>query len=252
MDYLYECLTESMPKTGSIYYYAYRQCDAETTKILYALDQLKYQWLRASELYYEPYPSLQKLQWWQQSLTNIETHRNHPLIDTLCKHFTFEDLYAPLQQDLQYALTTITEGRNYQANLDLSQSFLGIAILKAKVLGFEDIKTIEAINHVDELLRHILMIGKHFSRNIHLHEELRPSVDQRTFCLIIQSLLAPAQIMISQLNLPYKQVKPLILLHKQQNLCVKKFVQKIDNPFTQSIRISPLALLFSTLCTSKL
>ncbi len=252
MDYLYECLTENTPKTGTLYYYAYRKCNAETTRILYALDQLKYQWLRTSELYHEPYPSLKKLQWWQQALTNPKSHRNHPLIDKLCAYFTMDELTKPLQQDLQYALITTAKGRNYQVSLDLSQSFLGIAILKAKVLGFEDIKTIETLNHVDELLRHILMIGKHFSRNIHLHEELRPSVNQHTFRLIIQSLLAPAQIMISQLNLPYKQLKPLILLHKQQNLCVKKFVQKIDNPFTQSIRISPLALLFSTLCTSKL
>ncbi|WP_440682280.1 hypothetical protein [Cysteiniphilum halobium] len=256
MDYLYACLTENTPQPGSIYYYAYRHCSEDTARILYALDQLKYQWLKASELYSEPYPSLQKLQWWQQALVNLKEHRDHPLLAILYPCFEFDRLHECLTHDLDYALQTIANGRNYQGSLDLlSDSFLGIATLKASALQCNEIKHIKTLNHIDELLRHMLMIGKHFSRNITLDSTLTPQVTKENFHQVMEKLMQYTQILKAQLNLTsaqIKQIKPLIALHKQQILCVKKFIQKVGNPFTESIHISPFSLLFASVFASKL
>lgn len=255
MDYLYACLTENTPQPGSMYYYAYRHCRDDTVNILYALDQLKYQWLKASELYSEPYPSLQKLQWWQQALINLKAHRDHPLLTTLYSYFEFDTLHECLSHDLNYALQNIAEGRNYQDSLDLSESFLGIATLKAQVFQFTESKQIKILNHIDELLRHTLMIGKHVSRNIILDNVLTPQVTKDDFRQVINKLMQYVQTLKGELNLTsaqIKQIKPLILLHKQQVLCVKKFIQKVNNPFTESIHISPLSLLFVSVFASKL
>ena len=244
-----------MPKVGSIYYYAYRHCPDDTVKILYALDQLKYQWLKASELYSEPYPNLQKLQWWQQTLIDLSKHRDHPLLDVLYQHFDVDMLHKYLSHDLEYALQTIAEGRNYQDTLDLSESFLGIAILKAHGLGFNELPQIKILNHIDELLRHILMMGKHFSRNIILDNTLTPQITKENFHQVMDKLMQHIQTLQARLNLTstqQKQIKPLILLHKQQAVCVKKFMRKVDNPFSESIHISPLALLFASVFASKL
>lgn len=246
MDYLYVCPAENTPQPGSMYYYAYRQCSDKKVKKLYVLDQLKYEWLKASELYFESYPSLEKLKWWQKALINLEAYRNHPIINNLCTHFTLDQLHVPLTNDLEYALATVAKGRNYQGNLDLSQSFLGIATLKAEIFGFEDKIGIKLLNNLDELLRHILLIGKHFSRNIILDEVLKPDMDKQSFKQIAHKLVTHAQKLKVQLKIPPKRITPLIMLHKQQDLCVKKFIQKINNPFTESIQVSPMALLFST------
>ena len=253
MDYLYACLTEGTPKLGSIYYYAYRLCDERVGKGLYALDQLKYQWFKASELYLEPYPSLQKLQWWQNELSLLNsTQSSHPILQLLKAYFSSDYLINQLTADLTYALTTLAEGRDYQQTLDLSQSFLGIATLKANILGFDDARSIQTLNHVDELLRHILLIGKHVSRNICLNKNLQPSMDRQLFQQITKSLLVHAQTTYQQLSPNKSYIKPLVLLHKQQYMCAKKIIHKVHNPFTESIIISPIALLFSTLFISKL
>lgn len=255
MDYLYACLSKNTPQPGSIYYYAYRHCGEDRTKILYALDQLKYQWLKSSELYSEPYPSLQKLQWWQQALTNLKDRRDHPLLTILYQNFEFDALQECLSSDLDYALQTIAEGRNYQESLDLSESFLGIAKLKAHALQFNELEQIKTLNHIDELLRHILMIGKHFSRNIILHSALTPQITKENFHQVMIELMQHIHTLKRNLNLTtvqIKQLKSLISLHKQQMLCVRKFINKVDNPFVESIYVSPLALLFASVFASKL
>ncbi|WP_440616609.1 hypothetical protein [Cysteiniphilum sp. 6C5] len=255
MDYLYACLGENTPQSGSIYYYAYRHCSVAKTKVLYALDQLKYQWLKASELYSEPYPSLQKLQWWQQALTNLKDRRDHPLLTTLCQNFEFDILQECLASDLDYALQTIAEGRNYQDSLDLSKSFLGIARLKARTLQFDETDQIKTLNHIDELLRHLLMIGKHFSRNIILHSALTPQITKENFRQVMNELMQHIHTLKRNSNLTAAQIKllkPLVSLHQQQMLCVKKFIKKVDNPFIESIQVSPLALLFASVFASKL
>ncbi|WP_151192945.1 hypothetical protein [Cysteiniphilum sp. JM-1] len=255
MDYLYACLSEKNPESGSIYYYAYRHCSEDKTKVLYALDQLKYQWLKASELYSEPYPSLQKLQWWQQALTDLKERRDHPLLTVLYQSFEFDALQECLSSDLDYALQTIAEGRNYQDSLDLSESFLGIAKLKAHALQFNELEQIKTLNHIDELLRHILMIGKHFSRNIILDSTLTPQITKESFHQVMNELMQYIHTLKQNLNLTaaqIKQLKPLIALHKQQMLCVKKFTKKVDNPFVESIYVSSFALLFTSVSASKL
>lgn len=255
MDYLYACLTQNSPPFGSIYYYAYRRCSEDIIKTLYALDQLKYQWFKASELYSKSFVSLQKLQWWQQALINLEAHRDHPLLDILYQHFELNELCKLLTHDLEYALETLAEGRNYQDMLDLSESFLGIAILKARLLGFEELHHTKTLNHLSELSRHIIMIGKHFSRNIILDNLLTPQIDKDTFHKVAHKLVQHIQKLKAQSGLTsaqIKQIKPIILLNKQQELCTKKFIQKVNSPFIEGVHISPFSLLFSTLFASKL
>lgn len=248
MDYLYNNLNKNTPQIGSIYYYAYRRCEKNVIEILYTLDQLKYQWFKTSELYSEIYPNIRKLEWWGKAFESIDSSKHHPIIQILLKHFSMDTLQPLLKHDLEYSLTTLIEKRHYQNNLDLSMSFIGIATLKAKVLSFEDKKQIKILNNLDEILRHILLIRNHYARNIILDKAFHPAMDEQTFKQTLKNILIYMQKLKLQLKLPTK-MKPLILLNKQQELCVKKFTKKLSNPFQESIHISPFSLLFSTIFT---
>ncbi|WP_116964411.1 hypothetical protein [Fastidiosibacter lacustris] len=254
MDYLYECLEGNKPVYGSIYYYAYRRLDNEKIEVLYALDQLKHQWIKASEFYQEPYPALKKLQWWQTELEKLKTGKmlNHPLLNFVVKYFRAEDLVLWLNHDLNYALQTIAKGRQQQLENDLSDSFLGVASLKAKLLGCIDRQKVSTLNASDQLIRHLLLIGKHYSRNISLDARLTPQVDQGVFREIAHNVLTKAKLLRQQLKPFDKSLMPFITLNKLQLVSAQKFIKKVDNPFRQSIVISPLLLLFTASFASKL
>ncbi|MBK2125496.1 hypothetical protein [Fangia hongkongensis] len=252
MDYLFECIEGALPKEGSMHYYAYRKLDEKLTQSLYALDQLKYQWMKASEFYFEPYPALQKLKWWQEELERLKKSApSIPITHHLSKTLDCNLAYQLLQQDFELVMATLAEGRKENFDSYLTNNYLGIEHLKAKLLDFDNIEAISTTNHINELSRHLLLIGKHFSRNIQMNAEVRPESFgdyKQSFKPYIEMIQNLQQSQSRFVGLP----KALANFNYILAFALKQYLKKVDNPFKESVVISPLQLLWSTVRASKL
>jgi hypothetical protein len=252
VDYLYNCVTEQKPSPGSMYYYAYRKLGEKHIRLLYALDQIKWQWVKASELYHEKQPALQKLQWWQQELQCLGDKVALPALKQLSKYVDHEVLYKYLSQDLEYAIETLVEGRSTNIKTHLRQNYLGVILLKAKILMIEDHRLVTKVNYSSEVLRHLVLLSKHYARQIILDDAVNPQLQPQQFKAVLISWLNEVNQMALDANLKNnRNLQPLYQLQKMQKMVVKKRIKKLQNPFTEQLIISPLALLFAVSFPSK-
>ncbi|WP_119344189.1 hypothetical protein [Facilibium subflavum] len=246
MDYLFECAAQQLPVTGSLYYYAYRRLSKDKMIALYALDQLKYQWVKAGELYHEPYPALEKLKWWQQELGRLKDDKpTVPLAQIIANSANTAYAFQKLSDDLERVIETLAQGREHELLAHFSQNFLGIALIKAEILGCKHAKVIEDLHMFDEITRHILLAGKHYSRGIYLDKSLTPETANTKFSHMANTWLDKAESYRNKALASKDLPRPLKHFSNMQALACRQFIKKVDNPFRQSIHLSPFRLLFA-------
>lgn len=252
MDYLFKCVEAQLAPFGTLHYYAYRKLDDDTKTVLYALDQLKSKWIEASELYRDAVPAKQKLLWWQQELMSGKTNRNRmPLLNTILHRCDPNMASQSLLHDCKIAIETLTDGRKTNLMTHFKQNYLGIESLKASVLGDADRSAIEALNTVNEITRHILLINRHYSRNIILDHRVSPQMAVEVYRDIVKAWLESAfchgKMALKDKHLP----NALVNIAKIQSMACRTCYRKIKNPFTETITLSPLRLLFASLGSTK-
>lgn len=254
MSLLYECPANDQPLIGTISYYSYRHLKQEASTVLYALDQLRWQWIQASELYYEPSVGAQKLLWWQQQIDAMGTANcQAPQLKRLIPYISLPLLKTKLGEDIAYSIQHLN-GESYSDLLTHCQhNHLGIAVLQGLFLSPNtDASKIKNLNTSNELLRHIHLMGKHYSRQIIFDDNIQPQMSDDIFKKIAFSWLQSAQ---NESNVARvtadKLCKPLYRYNKIHHDAVKKLIQSIQSPFTESIEISPTAMLWYSLCPLK-
>ena len=234
---------DMLPAYGSVIYFAYRKLDDKKKESLYLLDQIKSQIISCTELYNNVEVANEKMNWWLKELNNLKNSKaiSSPQLKKLAKTFDNDLLYKHLIDDISYSIdnSSATE-RNFVDHI--SNSFLGIEILKASYLSdFVEINkdAIRQLNINNEITRHIFCIPKHFYNQISFDDKASPSMSDEDFKNITSQWLKSYKKQFLD-----KSLKPLEKINKIHYKMLKKYLNKINNPFREALEFSPLTLLF--------
>lgn len=255
MSALYECPANHLPQVGTLSYYGYRHLNESQQKALYALDQIRWQWIQASELYYEPSVGTQKLLWWQQQIAQIvEGTCQAPQLKTLLGALPATTLQSKLSDDINYTLEQLNGTAQSDFITHCQHSYLGIAVLQALILNPKtNPSAIKSLNTSNEILRHIYLMGKHYSRQIIFDHQIQPYMNTDEYHTLAKKWLFDAK---KHATLARKDAdKYCCALYRYNKIHFKstqKLIKAIDSPFTQSIEISPLAMLWYSLRPMKI
>ncbi len=237
---------QRLPNYGSVQYSAYRKLSDEKKEILYLLDQVKSQIISCTELYKNIEVANAKMNWWLKALNNLKPDKtvSSPQLKKLITIFDKNTLYNYLVEDVSHTIeNSIATERDFIKHI--YKNFIGIESLKALYLNdFKEFDNtlVEQINANNEIARHLFCMPKHYYNQIVFDKKITPSMTKVDFNEVSKKWLNNYKKV--KVN---KHLKPLIVKNSIHYKMAKKFTNKVENPFKETIDFSPLVLLFYSL-----